>query len=265
MEEEIHFTVDNTIAYLTLNRPHLHNAFNRTMLQKFTETLKKIHEMPSLRALVIRGNGESFCTGADISWMEQALQLAQMDNFLDARLISLTMNLLDTLPIPTISFVHGAVMGGGVGIVACSDIVLCDSKTTFGFLETKVGLIPAIISPFVLRAIGSRYARRYFFTGEKFGATQAQNIGLVHEIVDFKTADAEINKFIQHILTGGPHAIKRAKSLIQQVVGDINENTRMMNIELFATLQISEEGRQGIASFLEKTRPPWVPKGPKDA
>ena len=151
-------------------------------------------------------------------------------------------------------------MGGGIGIVACSDIVLSDSKTTFGFLETKLGLIPAIISPFVLRTIGPRYARRFFLTGEKFGAIQAQHIGLVHEIVDLEGADTEINKFIQHFLTGGPHAIKRAKNLIQQLVGDINENIRMMNIELFATLQTSDEGRQGITSFLQKTSAPWVPK-----
>lgn len=260
MEEEIHFTVKDTIAYLTLNRPHFHNAFNRTMLQRLIEIFKKIHDMPSLRALIIRGNGKSFCTGADIAWMEQSMNLNQLEKFEDARHISLMMHLLDTLPIPTISYVHGAVMGGGIGIVACSDIVLSDSKVTFGFLETKLGLIPAIISPFVLRAIGSRHARRYFLTGEKFGAAQAQHIGLVHEIVDLKHADVEIHKVIQSILTGGPLAIKRAKSLIQQVMGDISENTRMLSIELFATLQISDEGRQGVASFLEKTSPPWIPK-----
>jgi methylglutaconyl-CoA hydratase len=261
MEEKVLFRVDhNDIAYLTLNRPRIHNAFDKEMTEKCITHLSKLHEMPSIKALVIRGNGKSFCAGADILWLERALHITPTEGFENARLISLMLHLLDTLPTPTITYVHGAVMGGGIGIVACSDIVLCDSQSLFSFSETKLGLVPAIISPYVIRAMGSRYTRRYFLTGEKFRAQEAHHIGLVHEIVDLKMADIEIKKFIQHILTGAPQAVRRAKSLIHQIVGDISEPTRIMTIDLISSLQISEEGKQGITAFQAKTSPPWRPE-----
>lgn len=258
MEEKVLFRIDqNDIAYLTLNRPRIHNAFDKEMIEKCITHLTNLHEMPSIKALVIRGNGKSFCAGADIQWMEKVSHLTPTEGFENARLISLMLHFLDTLSIPTLTYVQGAVSGGGIGIVACSDIVLCDSQSSFSFSETKLGLVPAIISPYVIRAMGSRYARRYFLTGEKFRAQEAHHIGLVHEIVDMEMADIEMKKFIQHVLTGAPQAVRRAKSLIHQIVGDISEPTRIMTIDLLSSLQISEEGKQGITAFQTKTSPPW--------
>ncbi|MBY0501771.1 MAG: enoyl-CoA hydratase/isomerase family protein [Alphaproteobacteria bacterium] len=265
MEEKVLFKVDqNDIAYLTLNRPQKHNAFDKEMTEKCTTHLSNLHEMPSIRALVIKGNGKSFCAGADILWLERALHETPIERSENARLISRMLHFLDTLPIPTITYVHGAVMGGGIGIVACSDIVLCDSQSLFSFSETKIGLVPAIISPYVIRAMGARYTRRYFLTGEKFKALEAHHIGLVHEIVDLEIADIEIRKFIQYLLTSSPQAVRQAKSLIHQIVGDISEATRIMTIDLLSSLQISEEGKRRITAFQTKSSPPWRPGEPSD-
>src|SRR5262249_27749326 len=157
---------EQNIAYLTLNRPHVHNAFDNEMIQKLIEYFKMLQDLPSVRALVIRGNGASFCAGADLSWIERTSQGSSAESFENAQDLSTMLYSLDTLPIPTVTYSHGAVRGGGVGIVACSDIVLSDSQTTFSFPEIRLGLAPALISPYILKAISSRQARRYFLTAE---------------------------------------------------------------------------------------------------
>ncbi len=265
MENSILFTVDeNNIGRLTLNRPDVHNAFNNEMVQRLTDHLRKIHEDPTLRALVIRGNGPSFCAGADLAWMERASKFTEEENFEDARLLSLMMYFLDVLPIPTLTYVQGAVLGGGVGMIACSDIVISDPQTLFSFSEVKMGLLPAVISPYILRAIGSRYSRRYFLTGEKFDATTAHQMGLIHEIVDPENQEAAIDNLLRHILSGGPSAVLQAKKLIQQLMPEVTEAQRLMTIELIAQVRRSEEGLQGIRAFLTKKSPPWVSNRPLD-
>ncbi len=265
MKEEILFTIDDrNIAWLTLNRPHVHNAVDEGSILKLIECFKKLHNMPTVRALVIRGNGKSFCAGADLSWIERSFQGKEADSLKNARNLSLMMSLLDSLPLPTVTYIHGVVMGGGVGIVACSDIVLSDSKTTLSFPETKLGLAPAIVSPYILRAIGPRYARRYFLTGEPFKGTEAYHMGLVHKIVEKEKASAEIEEVISHILEGGPQAITQAKKLIRELTGEVTEDTKRMTTELISSLCQSDEGQQGVSAFLKKTTPPWHPKKPND-
>jgi len=260
MEEEVLYTVDkNNIAWLTLNRPDVHNAFNAVMIQKITDHLKKLQETPDVRVLVIQGKGESFCAGADLSWMKGSAQMTTDENFEDARTHSMMLQLLDNLPIPTLTYAQGANMGGGVGIIACSDIVLSDPNAFFSFPEIKMGLVPSVIAPYVLRAMNARFARRYFLTGEKFDATLAQHMGLIHEVVDLEKRDAEIDKFVSLILSGGPNAVGQAKKLIRQIMGVVSEETRLKTIELIANIRISEEGRQGVTAFLEKTTPHWTP------
>jgi methylglutaconyl-CoA hydratase len=265
MEEEILFTIDEqNIAHITLNRPQVHNAIDGVMIQKLLDCFRKLQDTPSVRALIIRGNGESFCSGADLSWIECSFQGTPADSYKNARNLATMLHLFDNLPIPTVTYIHGAVMGGGIGLVACSDIVLSDSHAVLSFPEVTLGFAPAIVSPYVLRAIGPQYARRYFLTGEPFKATEAYQAGLVHIIVEDDKVNIEIEKLMTHILEGAPHAIGQAKKLIHKITGEISETARAMTIELIDSLCRSEEGQQGISAFLKKTAPPWRPKKPGD-
>ncbi|OJW54037.1 MAG: hypothetical protein BGO67_08210 [Alphaproteobacteria bacterium 41-28] len=265
MEEEVLYTVDDqNVAWITLNRPQVRNALNEKMIQTLITHFRSVHEAPNLRALVIRGNGECFCSGADLVWMQQSAQLTDSANYDEARLLSQMLYSLDLIPIPTITYAHGAVIGGGIGILACSDLVIADTQTRFSFAETRIGLVPSIISPYVLRILGLRQTKRYFLTGEVFNAQVAQRIGLIHETVESVHADQEVEKFILNILEGDPQAEKEVKKLLYQMKGDIPENIRLRTIELIANLRNSEEGQQGIAAFLKKTTPPWSPKKPDD-
>lgn len=263
MEEEVLFTIDEqNIAHITLNRPQVHNAIDGVMIQKLLECFRKLQDTPSVRALLIRGNGESFCSGADLSWIQCSFQGKEADSFENARNLSLTLKFLDNLPFPSVTYIHGAVMGGGIGLVACSDIVLSDSHAVLSFPEVTLGFAPAIVSPYVLRAIGPRYTRRYFLTGEPFKATEAHHMGLVHKIVEGGRANAEIEEVMAYILEAGPHAITETKKLIRKLTDEITENTRLMTIELIDSLCRSEEGQQGVSAFLKKTTPAWGPKKP---
>lgn len=262
MEKEVLLTVDkNNIATLTLNRPHVHNAINSTMLRKLSDTLDSLHNKPSIRLLIIEGNGKSFCVGADLIWMKNFSEYKATENFEDVAHLSVMLELLNSLPMPILSYVHGAVMGGGIGLLACSDIVLADSHAFFSFSETKLGLVPALISPYILRIIGATYARRYFLTGERFDASTAFRIGLVHEIVDLEQKKEGVDKFIHHILRGGPQAVKKAKKLIHDLSEKTDETTRLMTLELLTAQRLSKEAQEGIEAFLNKKPAPWVPPG----
>lgn len=265
MEEEILFTIDDqNIAHITLNRPHVHNAIDGVMIQKLLECFRKLQDTPSVRALVIRGTGESFCSGADLSWMKQSSQLTESQNYDEARLLSQMLYSLDLLPIPTIVYAHGTVIGGGIGILACSDVVIANSQTIFSFAETTIGLVPSVISPYVLRALGLRQTKRYFLTGERFNAQAAHHIGLIHEMVESDRANQEVEQFTLNILAGGPQAVREVKKLLHQMTEEIPEKIRLRTIELIAALRQSEEAQLGIKAFLEKTPPPWSPKKPCD-
>lgn len=262
MEQEVILTVDkNNIATLTLNRPHVHNAINSTMIRKLTDTLDSLHNKPSIRLLIIEGNGKSFCAGADLIWMKNFSEYKADENVEDVAHLSVMLELLNSLPMPILSYVHGGIMGGGIGLIACSDIVLADPHAFFSFSEIKLGLIPAIISPYVLRIIGTTYARRYFLTGERFDAPAASRIGLVHEIIALEKKKEGVDKFIQHILRGAPQAIKKAKKLIHDLSEKTDETTRIMTLELIAAQRLSKEAQEGVDAFLNKTSPSWVPPG----
>jgi methylglutaconyl-CoA hydratase len=257
MEEEILFTIDNkNIARLTLNRPQVHNAFNNEMIQKLVACFRELQNKTDVRALVIRGNGESFCAGADLSWIERSFQGASAESFENARNLSQMLYAFDNLPIPTVTYIHGAVMGGGIGMVACSDIVLADPETILSFPETKLGFAPAIVSPYVLRAISARFARRYFLTGESFTAKDAYHMGLAHEIVESDLADKKLAEVIAHIFEGGAHAQVQTKRLIHKLMGELDEKVRLMTIELIDSLCHSEEAQKRVSEFLEKATPP---------
>lgn len=258
MEENILFSIDSqNIAHITLNRPDVHNALDDLMLQTLIDHLEKLHHQPTLRALILRGNGKSLCAGADISWMEKMASHTFVENKIASSYIASVMHLLDTLPVPTLAYAQGSVRGGGLGLLACSDIVISDNKASFSFSEVKIGLAPAIIAPYVMRAIGLRQARRYFITGEKFGAQKAYEIGLVHEVVQKDQVEERITQLIHEILTSGPQAIRSTKKLIQDCEG-IREDLHAKMADLNAEIRQSEECQEGFKAFLNKKNPPWI-------
>jgi methylglutaconyl-CoA hydratase len=260
MEDSILFKVDqNNIAWLSLNRPQVHNAFNQEMIDLMLTHLRKLLENQTIRVLVIEGQGDSFCDGADLSWMKGDSQISESQSYEEARTLALMLYQLDSLPFPVICYAHGAVMGGGIGILACADIVLSDPNTRFSFPEVRLGLVPSIISPYVLRTIGRSQARRFFLTGEAFDTPQAQAMGLIHSIVDLKNKADDINKVIHHLLSGSPNAILQSKRLIRQISGDVSEDLRLKTIELIGNIRLSQEGQDGIKAFLNKTTPSWTP------
>lgn len=261
MTESVLFTIDdNQIAHLTLNRPEVHNAFDNEMILSITNHLRSLQENSSVRALVLTGNGESFCAGADLAWMERASKFTESENFEDARLLSFMLYFFDTLLIPVITYVQGAAMGGGLGLIACSDIVFAETQAFFSFSEVKLGLVPAVISPYILRNIGLHYTRRYFLTGEKFEASRAQQMGLIHEVVPPNTKEAALGDVISHILSASPSAVMETKKLIQYFIPPVVETQRIKTIELIAQMRRSEEGLEGMRAFLNKQPPSWTSK-----
>ena len=265
MDEEVLFSIDeDKIARLTLNRPEVHNALDENSIHKIRDFLKILYEDSTVRALVVAGKGNSFCSGADLHWMERASEFTEAENVQDANLLFSMLSSFNALPIPVLTYVHGLVMGGGIGIIGCSDIVISDSKTVFSFPEVKLGLAPAIISPYVLKGINSRLIRRYFLTGETFDATKALQMGLIHEIVDAESQEEALAPFLRQILIAGPNALRQTKKLLSQLTPNIGEKEHQVTVETIARLRRSEEGLQGINAFLEKKSPPWISERFKD-
>ena len=257
------FKINQQIAYLTLNRADVHNAFNEDMLTCFLEALPKLHEDRNLRALVIQGAGPSFCSGADAQWMRRMVNYTFQENCQDAKKLRDVLLMLKNLPIPILTKVHGATMGGGIGLLACSDIVVSTQNALFGFTEVHLGLIPAIISPFVVEAIGARVAQKLFLTGERFSADYAQKVGLVHEISTPENIEIVVQKNIEYILQGGKEAQKKTKSLFQKIKekqGLDETGLGEYTVQEIAHRRISTEGQEGLNAFLEKRAPIWQKK-----
>lgn len=258
-EDFVLFDVDaRGVAYLTLNRPRIHNAFDDVMIGAITKHLNFIKNLREVRALVIRGKGPSFCAGADLHWMKRSADFTEKENLDDARSLALLMQTLDQVPVPTIAYVHGAVFGGGVGMLACCDMVFADYETRFSLSEVRLGLVPAVISPYVLRAIGERQARRYFLSGEKFDAAQAKHMGLVHDVIDYGDYENHMTNYLDQILACGPDSVRLAKKLIQDLEGGISEEMRRMTIKLIADVRLGAEAQAGLGAFFKKVSPPWV-------
>lgn len=259
MDEDILFSIDeDKIARLTLNRPKVYNALDENSIHKIRDFLKILYEDYTIRALVVAGKGNSFCSGADLHWMERASEFTEAENVQDANLLFSMLSSFHALPIPILTYVHGLVIGEGIGIIGCSDIVISDSKTVFGFPEVKFGLAPAIISPYVLKGVNSRLIRRYFLTGENFDTAKALEMGLIHEIVDAESQEKALAPFLQQILAASPNALRQTKKLLSQLTPNIGEKEHQITVEMIARLRRSEESLQGINAFLEKKSPPWI-------
>ena len=261
----IDVTLRNAIAIVVLNRPDVHNAFNEALIAELTETLVTLDGDETVRAVVLAGAGKSFCAGADLHWMKKMAGHDHAENVADANALAHMLRTLYGLSKPTIARVHGAAMGGGVGLVACCDIAIAAQEATFAFAEGKLGLIPATIGPYVIEAIGARQARRYFITAERFTAAEAFRIGLVHDIVPADKLDARINELLGALLFAGPRAQMECKALIRGVAHRPIDAEVIAGTALhIAAIRASQEGRDGVAAFLAKRAAPWAPPQPKE-
>jgi len=251
---------DLGIATLTMNRPEVHNAFDDVLIADLTKALKRLEEDESVRVVLLTGNGRSFSAGADLGWMRRMADFTRQENLSDAFELAVLMKTLNELSKPTIALVNGAAYGGGVGLVACCDMAIATSRATFCLSEVKLGLIPAVISPYVIAAIGQRACRRYFLTAEQFNADEACRLGLVLDVAEDETAlSARGLDLAKMLVKNGPRAMAAAKDLIAAVFGrPVDEDLIADTAGRIADRRSSIEGREGLSAFLEKRPPAWV-------
>ena len=255
-------TVDvrESVALVALARPDVHNAFDEALIAELTQALQALDADAAVRAVVILGQGRSFCAGADLNWMKRMAGYGRAENLADANALAAMLKTLNLLSKPTIARVHGSVFGGGVGLVACCDIAFAAHDATFSLSEAKLGLIPATIGPYVVEAIGARQARRYFLSAERFTAAEAFRIGLVHDLCPLDELDGRINELLGALLLAGPQAQTEAKALIRAVAGrPIDDAVIADTAARIARVRASPQGKEGVAAFLEKRSPAWVP------
>lgn len=249
------------VRTLRLQRPALHNAFDARLIAELTAALEAAGADPAVRVVVLAGAGASFSAGADLQWMRGMAAASEAENRHDAEALARLMRTLDELPRPTVARVHGAAYGGGVGLVACCDIAIGTEQARFGLTESRLGLLPAVISPYVIAAIGPRQARRWFASAETFDAATAQAIGLLHQVVPADELDAAVARQVRLLLAAGPHAVGAAKALVREVAGRHDrDRLDQDNAALIARLRVSAEGQEGLSAFLDKRTANWVPK-----
>lgn len=250
------------VARLTLNRPEVHNAFDDSLIAELNAHLDTLHDEAQhghVRVVVLGSEGKSFSAGADLNWMKRMVEYDFEGNLADSRKLSQLMHRLDTLPCPTICRVQGAAFGGAVGLAACCDIVIASEKARFCLSEVKIGLSPAVISPYVQRALGSRQMRRYALTAEVINADQALELGLAHQIVGHDVIDDAVNDMLDTLLVGSPQAQRATKALLFEVAREPDSKaTREHTCGVISELRVSAEGQEGLSSFFEKRRPAWA-------
>jgi len=250
------------IAEVVLNRPDKRNAFDDVIIQQLITALESVDADDNTNIVILRSEGKHFSAGADLGWMRRMADNTRQENLDDSRELARLMNVLNHLSKPVISLVQGAAFGGAVGLAACCDIVIATEKSSFCLSEVKLGLIPAVISPYVVRAIGERQARRYFLSAEVFTATQAQEYGLVHMVCDdVEAMDARCNEMLQQLAVNGPEAMKAAKDLIFAVSHKpISANVIDDTAQRIADIRVGAEGQEGLSAFLNKRKANWVPE-----
>jgi methylglutaconyl-CoA hydratase len=256
--QTIEHTVSNGVATIALNRPEVHNAFNDVMIRELTDLLVRLNESGDLRVVVLTGRGRSFCAGADLNWMKRQVDYTHEENIADAMELAELMYALYTFPVPTIARVNGATIGGGTGLVAACDIAIAADRSRFSLSEVKIGLVPACISPYVLKRIGEKNAREFFLTGERMTAAKAMEIGLVNDVASEDAIDSVIEKWVQRLISSGPHALATCKELIQNVPQMSLSQAREYTAKVIADLRVGDEGQEGMKAFFEKRKPKWL-------
>lgn len=261
MFETLEIECNAGVATLWMNRPELHNAFNARFIREMTEAFRQLDADDQVRAMVLAGRGKSFSAGGDIAWMRAAGSASEADNFTDAMALAGMFRTLAEMNKPTIARVQGAAIGGGLGLVAACDICVASDKATFAASEVRLGIIPAAISPYVIRAIGERQAYRYFLTAERIGAARALALGLAHEAVAGDELDAKVKEIAAALLLGGPLSQLAAKQLIQAVVHrPVDDALTEDTARRIAALRATPEAREGLSAFLEKRPAAWAPQ-----
>jgi len=258
--QTVRVTRDGPFARVTLARPEVRNAFDAVLIAELRAVFDGLASEPAdrLRGVVLGGEGPTFCAGADVTWMRRAVGMSVDDNERDAAAMQSMFAAIDACPVPVIARVQGAALGGGMGLCAVSDIVLATATATFGFTETKLGILPAVIGPFVLAKIGEAHARALFPTGERFDADRALTIGLVHEVHDDEGAlDARVSALLAELRSAGPTAARAAKALIRELRGLDPTEARRHTVRHIAQQRTSPEGQEGLVAFLDKRSPAW--------
>ena len=254
------------VATLWLNRPQVRNAFNEISIAEITQAFRALTKDRSVRVIVLASRGTAFCAGADLNWMKKMASYSEQENLADAAALAEMMHVIYDCSKPTIARVQGDCYAGGMGLVAACDMAVAQESAGFCLSEVRLGLIPATISPYVIRAIGERASRRYFLTAERFDAQEARRIGLVHEVVSEDQLDHEIGKLVHSLLACSPHAVDEAKRLVRDVSGETIEPALITEtVRRIAQIRTSEEGREGVQAFLNKRKPSWLAASPSDS
>jgi methylglutaconyl-CoA hydratase len=248
---------EGAVEYLTLNRPDVRNAFNEQVIDELTRWADRDAQAEGIRCVVLSGAGRMFCAGADLAWMSKMVSYTREENIRDAQLMAQMFSRLDLLPVPLIGRVHGAALGGGCGLAAVCDIVVADENAVFGFTEVKLGILPAVISPYALAKIGRSAARELFLTGMRFSAHRAREIGLVHAVAPMEQLDGKVQEYVREVLTAGPGGVAHAKALIPKVWSRPATDVAALTAEAIASARVSAEGQEGMKAFLDKRKPAW--------
>ena len=257
--ETLLVTVADKVATVTLNRPDLRNAFNEQAIAELARVFDELGRHDAVRVIVLAANGPSFCAGADLNWMKKMAGYSHDENEADAMRLAAMLRTIYLCPKPVVARVQGDCYAGGMGLVAACDIVVASEAAGFCLSEVKLGLIPATISPYVIKAMGEQAARRYFITAERFDAAEAQRIGVAHAVVAPEALDATVAGIVKALVNNSPHAVRQAKTLVREIVGQPVDDALLRDTAgRIAAIRASTEGREGVASFLEKRKPTWI-------
>jgi methylglutaconyl-CoA hydratase len=256
--ETISYSFKNRVASVTLNRPEVHNAFNEVMIAELTEIFKRVSVDDAVRVAVLTGNGKSFSAGADLNWMKKMINYSYEENMDDSLKLAELFHLMYSCPKPVIARVNGAAIGGGTGLVAVCDIAIAAENAKFSLSEVKLGLVPACISPYVIRKVGEGRCREFFLTGERLVAKRAMELGLVNQVVPSEELDQAVQEKANQLISSGPKAIAMCKELLKNVPGMDFDKAKTYTADMIARMRIGDEGQEGMNAFLEKRKPKWT-------
>ncbi len=254
--------LDGGIAWFTLNRPEVHNAFDEAVIAELRAAYDRAAADTAVRAIVLQAAGKSFSSGGDLNWMKRMAGFSHEENLADARSLAGLMRAIDCNSKPTLARVQGSAYAGALGLIACCDIAIAAPEAEFAVTEVRVGLIPAVISPYLVRTMGARQARRWFLTAERFSAAQAQSMGLIHEVVSADQLDAAVTRTLDALLKAGPASLAATKALVAVVDRPLDDEVIDETAARIAAVRASDEGREGVTAFLEKRKPAWVAAKP---
>lgn len=256
--DTITYSFKDKIATVTLNRPEVHNAFNQVMIAELTDVFKNISGDDEVRVVVLTGNGKSFSAGADLNWMKKMINYTYEENLDDSLKLAELFHLMYSIPKPVIARVNGAAIGGGTGLVAVCDIAIVAETAKFSLSEVKLGLVPACISPYVIRKVGEGRCREFFLTGERLIAKRAQELGLVNQVVPLEELDQAVREKANQLISSGPEAIAMCKELLKNVPGMDFDRAKTYTADMIARMRVGDEGQEGMSAFLEKRKPKWT-------